>query len=130
LRDCLDARDGIGRTDRIPRASPDRVAGALAAVRFRTGGPREDDGTIIEAPLQINELSVLPDAAAAQRAAAAARRGLRAGGDSAEVIGRAVLVHRSVFIGDQPGGVAVSAAERAAARDCLEQTRFVQPSDG
>ena len=96
-----------GRERRVvQRAVRDAEGGVIA----RWGGPEETaDGTIVEAPVVVEEVYVFADEQAADAAAAkiepatgpAPERVLSA----ARPLGRAVLVHYSFGIGDEAGGV-------------------------
>jgi hypothetical protein len=142
LRACLDA-DGrydpvepivggpgdtalTGRERRVVQQAVRDAEGGLIA---RWGGPEETaDGTIVEAPVIVEEVYVFGDEGAAKAAAAKIEPATGPAPDNvlsaARPLGRAVIVHYSFGIGDEAGGVALDENALEPVQRCLEAAGY------
>jgi hypothetical protein len=137
FRACLDADSRFNQVEQIVGGPGDTaltggerrvvqraVGDAEGGVIARWGGPQEtEDGTIVEAPVIVEEVYLLGDEAAAD---AAARKIEPATGpapdnvlSAARPVGRAVVVHYSFGIGDEPGGAPLDANALEPVERCL-----------
>jgi hypothetical protein len=114
-----------GERQVVQKAVRDAEGGMIA----RWGGPQEtDDGTIVEAPVIVEEVYLFADEAAAEAAAAKIEPATGPAPDNvlsaARPLGRAVIVHYSFGIGDEAGGVPLDANALEPVERCLEAAGY------
>jgi hypothetical protein len=117
-------------TGRERRVVQQAVRGSDGGVIARWGGPQEtDDGTIVEAPVIVEEVYVFGDAAAAEAAAEKIEPATGPAPDNvlsaARPLGQAVIVHYSFGIGDEPGGAPLDANALEPVERCLRAAGYV-----
>jgi hypothetical protein len=105
------------------------VRGSDGGLIARWGGPHEtDEGAIVEAPVIVEEIYVFGDAAAAEAAAEKIEPATGPAPDNvlsaARPLGRAMIVHYSFGIGDEPGGAPLDANALEPVERCLRAAGY------
>jgi hypothetical protein len=123
VRACLDRDDRYSEVEELPATTIDGAPGraveaatedASDALIARSGGPREEDGTIIELPVVVDELYFFADEAAASRAVDALEPDVGA----VDAVGRVLVVRYAFGIGDRPEDVPLGAESLAPIESC------------
>lgn len=129
LRSCLEDTQGLKEFTAIPGSQLDArtaLSGSQQVLSFESGGPRDTDGTDVEAPLYEYDLYVFPDGTAAQRGANTLRR--RTGNPGQETphvvfaLGRGLFSDEVFSITSAPPTPSASIQDDV--RTCLRRTGF------
>jgi hypothetical protein len=129
VRACLAKDDRYSEVEKLTATTLDGVPGkaveaatkdATGALVVHSGGPHEEDGTITEAPVVVDELYFFADEAAATGAADA----LEPAVETVDAVGRVVVVRYAFGIGDRPEQVALSGAPLERIERCASAAGF------